>query len=52
VIVTRVDVLELGDWLEALDVPLVEFVVELGERLHALKLRNRHHVRPARRLTR
>lgn len=45
---TRVDVLELGDWLEALGVPLVEFVLELGERLKAMKLRNRQ-ARPGQR---
>ena len=43
--IRRVDVLELHDFLEALGVPLLEFVIELEERLQAMKVRDRH-VRP------
>ena len=46
--IRRLDVLELHDWLEALSVPLVEFVVELDDRLLAMKVRNRQ-TRPGRR---
>ena len=46
--IRRLDLLELHDWLEALSVPLVEFVVELDDRLLAMKARNRQP-RPGRR---
>lgn len=46
--ITRVDLLELYDFLEALDVPLLDFVAELDERLKAMSHRNRLVV-PARR---
>ncbi|MEP7296808.1 MAG: helix-turn-helix transcriptional regulator [Burkholderiales bacterium] len=46
--IRRLDVLELHDWLEALSVPLVEFVVELDDRLLAMKVRNKQ-TRPGRR---
>lgn len=39
--ITRVDLLELYDFLEAMDVPLLEFVAELDERLKAMSQRNR-----------
>lgn len=39
--IRRLDVLELHDWLNALGVPLVDFVVELDERLVAMRLRNK-----------
>jgi transcriptional regulator with XRE-family HTH domain len=37
--VRRLDLLELDDWLEALEVPLFEFLIELRARLDAMKLR-------------
>ena len=46
--ITRVDLLELYDFLEAMDVPLLEFVAELDERLKAMSQRNRLGV-PSRR---
>lgn len=46
--ITRVDLLELYDFLVAMDVPLLEFVAELDERLKAMSRRNRLVV-PARR---
>ena len=46
--ITRVDLLELYDFLEAMDVPLLEFVAELDERLKTMSHRNRLAV-PARR---
>ena len=46
--ITRVDLLELYDFLEAMGVPLLEFVAELDERLKAMSHRNRLVV-PARR---
>ena len=39
--ITRVDLLELYDFLEAMDVPLLEFVAELEDRLNAMSQRNR-----------
>lgn len=39
--ITRVDLLELYDFLEAMEVPLMEFVAELDERLKAMSQRNR-----------
>lgn len=46
--ITRIDLLELYDFLEAMDVPLLEFVAELDERLKAMSQRNRLGV-PSRR---
>ena len=39
--ITRVDLLELYDFLEAMKVPLLEFVAELEDRLKAMSQRNR-----------
>ena len=39
--ITRVDLLELCDFLVAMDVPLLEFVAELEGRLKAMSQRNR-----------
>ena len=39
--ITRVDLLELYDFLVAMDVPLLEFVAELEGRLKAMSQRNR-----------
>ena len=39
--ITRVDLLELYDFLEAMDVPLLDFVTELEQRLKTMSQRNR-----------
>lgn len=39
--ITRVDLLELYDFLEAMEMPLLEFVAELEDRLKAMSQRNR-----------
>ena len=39
--ITRVDLLELHDFLEAMGVPFLDFVAELEERLKAMSQRNR-----------
>ena len=39
--ITRVDLLELYDFLEAMGLPLLDFVAELQDRLKAMSQRNR-----------
>lgn len=39
--ITRVDLLELYDFLEAMGMPLLDFVAELQDRLKAMSQRNR-----------
>jgi hypothetical protein len=49
--IKRVDVLQLHDFLEALGLPMLEFIVELDERLKAMKVRDKH-IRPGTRVKR
>ena len=39
--IRRLDLLETHDWLNALDIPLLEFLVALDGGLFAMRLRNR-----------